>query len=49
MLRGEGPDSQVVMLMPCAGQAPLIRQQSLPMTLTVRFVRVRLSTGEWEV
>jgi hypothetical protein len=26
-----------------------MRQQGLPMTLTVRFVRVRLSTGEWEV
>lgn len=49
MLRGEGPDSQVVMLTPCAGQVPLIRPQGLPMTLTVRFVRVRLSTGEWEV
>ena len=49
MLRGEGPDSQVVTLAPCAGQAPLVRQQGLPMTLTVRFVRVRLSTGEWEV
>jgi len=49
MLRGEGSDSQVVTLAPGAGQAPLIRQQGLPMTLTVRFVRVRLSTGEWEV
>lgn len=49
MLRGEGPDSQRVTLTPCAGQAPLIRQLGLPLTLAVRFVRVRLSTGEWEV
>lgn len=49
MRRGEGPDSQVVTLAPGAGQAPLVRQPGLPMTLTVRFVRVRLSTGEWEV
>lgn len=49
MLRGEGPDSQVVTLAPCAEQAPLMRQLGLPQALTVRFVRVRLSTGEWEV
>ena len=49
MLRGEGPDSQVVPLSPCAAQAPLMRQLGLPQALTVRFVRVRLSTGEWEV
>lgn len=49
MLHGEGPDSQGVTRAPCAGQAPLMRQLGLPQTLTVRFVRVRLSTGEWEV
>ncbi len=49
LLRGEGPDSQVVTLTPCAAQAPLMRQLGLPQALTVRFVRVRLSTGEWEV
>jgi hypothetical protein len=49
MLRGEGPDRQVVTLAPCAEQAPLMRQLGLPQALTVRFVRVRLSTGEWEV
>jgi hypothetical protein len=49
MLQGEGPDSQVVTLTPCAGQRRLIAQQGLPMTVTVRFVRVRLKTGEWEV
>lgn len=49
MLKGEGPDSQVVTLNPCAGQTALIRQRGLPTSLTVRFVRVRLSTGEYEV
>lgn len=49
MLHGEGSDSQVVTLTPCATQAPLIRQLGLPRALTVRFVRVRLRTGEWEV
>lgn len=49
MLKGEGPDSQIVTLTPCEEQAPLIRQQGLPQLLNVRFVRVRLSTGEDEV
>ena len=49
MLRGEGPDSQVVPLSPCAAQAPLMRQLGLPPALMVRFVRVRLSTGEGEM
>lgn len=49
MLNGEGPDSQVVTLTPCAAQAPEIRQLGLAQALRVRFVRVRLSTGEWEV
>jgi|GEM_PF-6923051 len=29
MLKGEGPDSQIVTLTPCAAQAPLMRQQGL--------------------
>jgi hypothetical protein len=49
MLHGEGPDSQVATLTPCAAQASLIGQLGLPQTLTVRLVRLRLSTGEWEV
>jgi hypothetical protein len=49
MLAGEGPDSQVVTLTPCAGQAPEIRRWGLVQALRVRFVRVRSSTGEWEV
>ena len=49
MRHGEGSDSQVATLTPCAAQASLIGQLGLPQTLTVRFVRLRLSTGEWEV
>ncbi len=49
LLRGEGPDRPVVTPAPCAAQAPLMRQFGLPQTLTVRLVRVRLRTGEWEV
>jgi len=48
MLKGDGEDSQVVTLSPCAGQLPAIRGQ-LPLSLTVRFVRVLLTTGEYEV
>ncbi len=49
MLRGQGPDSQLITLTPGSSLAPLMRQQGLPLRLTVRFVRVRLSTGESEV
>lgn len=49
MLNGEGPDSQIVTLTPCDKQAPLMRQLELPPSITVRFVRVKLDTGEWEV
>jgi hypothetical protein len=49
MLKGEGSDSQIVTLTPCAGQMPSIRELNLPLSLEVRFVRVRLSTGEYEV
>jgi hypothetical protein len=49
MLTGEGPDSLVVTLTPCAGQRADIRTRGLAEALRVRFVRVRLSTGEWEV
>ena len=49
MLKGEGADSQIATLTPCAEQMPLIKQLKLPRALTVRFVRVRLSTGEYEV
>lgn len=49
MLKGEGSDSQIVTLTPCAGQLSEIKRLNLPRTLKVRLVRVRLSTGEWEV
>ncbi|HSN23711.1 MAG TPA: hypothetical protein VLS45_06030, partial [Methylomicrobium sp.] len=49
MLQGQGPDSQVVTLTPCAGQLATIREMDLPLSLNVRFVRVVLSTGEYEV
>ena len=49
MLKGEGVDSQTVTLTPCAKQMPLILQLGLSQSLTVRFVRVQLDTGEWEV
>lgn len=49
MLKGGGADSQIVVLRPCAEQIPMIHASGLPETLTVRFVRVLLSTGEFEV
>jgi hypothetical protein len=49
MLKGEGGDSQFVTLTPCAGQRREINRLNLPLSLRVRLVRVRLSTGEWEV
>ena len=49
MLKGQGPDSQVVTLRPCAGQLATIREMGLPLSLNVRFIRVVLSTGEYEV
>lgn len=49
MLKGEGADSQIVTITPCAEQVPQIRDLGLPMTLKVRFVRVLLCTGEYEV
>ena len=49
MLKGEGPDSQIVTLTPCAGQAAAIKALGLPASIRVRFVRVLLDTGEFEV
>lgn len=49
MLKGKGADSQTVTLTPCAGQVPAIRGLNLPESVKVRFVRVRLSSGEYEV
>jgi Transposase DDE domain len=49
MLKGEGADSQIVTLKPCKKQLAFIKKSGLPMTIRVRLVRVRLSTGEYEV
>ena len=49
MLRGEGPDRQTVTLEPCDGQRADIQARGLPMAVRVRFVRVLLPTGEFEV
>jgi len=49
MLKGAGPDSQLAVLAPCAGQKADIRGRGLPAALKVRFVRVPLPTGEFEV
>ncbi len=49
MLKGEGKESQTVTLKPCAEQMPIIRKLGLPVSIKVRFVRVKLSTGENEV
>ena len=49
MFKGEGNDSQIVTLKPCADQIKAIQDNALALSLTVRFVRVRLSTGEYEV
>jgi hypothetical protein len=49
MLKGEGPDSQLTMLTPCTGQVSAVRARGLSMAIPVRFVRVRLPTGEFEV
>jgi hypothetical protein len=49
MLKGEGPDSQLATLTPCAGQRADIQARGLPMAVKVRLVRVLLPTGEPEV
>jgi hypothetical protein len=49
MFKGKGANSRIVRLKPSAGRLSQIRKLGLPQTLTVRFVRVQLNTGEWEV
>jgi hypothetical protein len=49
LLAGDGPDSRIVTLTPCHDQVARSRRRGLAASLTVRFVRVRLSTGEWEI
>lgn len=49
MLKGEGADSQVVTLKPHHTRRLEIQALGLPMEITVRFVRVTLDNGEYEV
>lgn len=49
MLKGEGENSQIVTLVPCKKKCAEMKKLGLPMKLTVRFVRVQLDTGEFEV
>ena len=39
----------IVTLVPCKKQRAEMKKRGLPMKLTVRFVRVLLETGEYEV
>ena len=49
MLRGEGSDSQIVTLQSPPNKLKTIEAKDLPKEITVRFVRVQLETGEYEV
>jgi hypothetical protein len=49
MLQGHGDDSKRVILTPTHERKALVIQEDLPTQLELRFVRVRLSTGEDEV
>lgn len=49
MVRGQGPDSQIVTLPVPAHQRGEVEAQALPSAITVRLVRVWLDSGEMEV
>ena len=49
MLKGKGKDSQIVKLKVHHAKRKEIQRLGLPETLTLRFVRVVLNTGEYEV
>ena len=49
MLKGYGPDDIVVEIKPSKNRVTAVRAEGLPTRLTVRFVRVKLKTGEYEV
>jgi len=49
MLKGQGADSQRHNLQPHSSKCHAIKLAGLPTTIPVRFVRVRLNTGEFEV
>jgi|APHig6443718053_1056840.scaffolds.fasta_scaffold43129_1 hypothetical protein len=49
MLTGEGAESRLTMIACPPQKRALIQSQALPESITVRFVRVQLETGEYEV
>lgn len=49
MLKGKGTDSQIVTLKPHHSRLKEIKALGLPLKIKVRFVRVTLVTGEYEV
>jgi hypothetical protein len=49
MLAGKGSDDVIVTIKPSKNTKVKIRNEGLPTELTVRFVRVALDTGEYEV
>ena len=49
MLKGKGSADRVVTLKPSHARAKEIRELNLPNKIKVRFVRVKLNTGEYEV
>ena len=49
MLRGEGSASQIVTLQSPPDKLKTIEANDLPKEITIRFVRVQLETGEYEV
>jgi hypothetical protein len=48
MFKGKGLDSQIVTLKPCHSKLIQDKDKDLPTQITVRFVRVKLETGEYE-
>jgi hypothetical protein len=49
MHKGAGKNSQIATLVPCKNQRAEMEKLGLPMSLKVRFVRVLLETGEYEI
>lgn len=49
MLKGNGPDDQTVTVKVNSGKSKEIKEGNLPQKITVRFVRVKLDTGAYEV
>src|SRR5260370_1764616 len=49
MLAGKGPDDVTAEITPSKNTKVQVRNEGLPTTLTVRFVRVVLDSGEYEV